>query len=37
MLIQKILLVTMLMAAGWYICKSSVPELMQAAKKCELE
>lgn len=36
MLIQKILLAVMLMSAIWYIC-SLVPELMQAAEKCELE
>lgn len=35
--IQKILLVTMLIAAGWYICKNLAPDLMQAAEKCELE
>ena len=36
MLIQKILLVVMLMAAGWYIF-NLIPELMKAAEKCELE
>ena len=37
MLIQKMLLLAMFVSAIWYICKTLVPELMQAAEKCELE
>lgn len=37
MLIQKILLLAMLVSAIWYACESLAPELIQAAKRCELE